>query len=91
MILVKVSAIISALLLVILLGLGCVFVYLYGRQNPGGLSERIAMRLEANYKRFGGSVDDDRVQLEHSKNESSQNNNNNDNDDNHGGSISVSF
>jgi len=49
------------------------------------------MRLEANYKRFGGSVDDDRVQLETSKKDSSQNTNNNNNDDNHGGSVTVSF
>jgi hypothetical protein len=80
----------------LLLVLACVFVYLYGRRNPGGLSERIAMRLEANYKRFGGPLDEggDRVELEHSKKEFQNNNNNgngNNNNNNNNGSITVSF
>jgi hypothetical protein len=76
-----------------LLVLGCFFVYLYGRRNPGGLTERIAMRLEANYKRFGGP-NDEAVELEHTKKEQQINNNNNNNSNNNSqrsGSITVSF
>ena len=62
----------------------------------GGLTERIAMRLEANYKRFGGSLEEDHVELDHSKKEAQNNNNNNNNNNsnnnnNNGGSITVSF
>jgi hypothetical protein len=87
-----VSAIVSALLVLVLVVLGVVFVYLYGRRNPGGLTERIAMRLEANYKRFGGPGDD-QVELEQTKKEQQSNNNNNNNNNNNvrGGSITVSF
>lgn len=74
----QVSGIISALLVIVLVVMGIVFVYMYGRRNPGGLSERIAMRLEANYKRFGGP-NDDSVELEHTKKEQQINNNNNNN------------
>jgi hypothetical protein len=54
------------------------------------------MRLEANYKRFGGPLDEggDRVELEHSKKEFQNNNNNgngNNNNNNNNGSITVSF
>jgi len=50
------------------------------------------MRLEANYKRFGGPLGegDDRVELEHSKKEPENNNNNNNNNSNNR-SITVSF
>ena len=58
-----VSAVISTLLVFILLGVASGFVYLYGRNNPGGLAERLASRLEAPYKRFG-IVDDNQDQEE---------------------------
>ena len=63
-----VSAVISTFLVLILLGVASGFVYLYGRNNPGGLAERLASRLEAPYKRFG-IVEDNQE----------QNNNNNNN------------
>ena len=86
----QVSGIISALLVIVLVVMGIVFVYMYGRRNPGGLSERIAMRLEANYKRFGGP-NDDSVELEHTKKEQQINNNNNNNNNQRSGSITVTF
>ncbi len=49
-----VSGVVSAILLLVLLLLLVGFVYVYGRSNPGGWAERLALRLEANYKRFGG-------------------------------------
>ena len=49
-----VSAIVSVILVLFLLVLAAAFVYIYGRNNPGGMAARFAMRLEANYKRFGG-------------------------------------
>ncbi len=36
-----VSAVISSILVLILIGVGAVFIYLYGRNNPGGIAERI--------------------------------------------------
>ena len=53
------SAVISAFLLLILVGIILGFIYVYGRHNPGGIAERIALRLEANYKRFGGDLTGD--------------------------------
>lgn len=72
-----ISVVVSLILVLILIGLVGAFVFMYGRNNPGGIAERIAMRLEANYKRFGGEADD-QVQLEKPKKEQQQNNNNND-------------
>ena len=89
----QVSGIVSALLVLLLVVLGGVFVYIYGRRNPGGFTDRIAMRLEANYKRFGGP-NDDSVELEHTKKDQQNNNNNNNNntaDNLRGGSITVAF
>ena len=51
---VAITVTISVVLVVIFLGLVAAFIFVYGRSNPGGLAERIANRLEANYKRFGG-------------------------------------
>ncbi len=50
------SGVISATLLLVLAGLALAFVYMYGKGNPGTFAERIAMRLETNYKRFGGDT-----------------------------------
>ena len=76
---VAISVTISAILIVILLGLVAAFVFVYGRNNPGGIAERIANRLEANYKRFGGPGDneDGQVELGSTKGSKYQNNNNN--------------
>ena len=49
-----VSVVISTLLVLTLLCIGAGFLYVYGRSNPGGLAERVALRMERNYKRFGG-------------------------------------
>ena len=49
-----ISIVVSVFLVLVLIGLLLGFVYIYGRRNPGGIAERIAMRLEANYKRFEG-------------------------------------
>ena len=50
-----VSAVVSVILVLFLLVLAAAFVYVYGRNNPGGMAARFAMRLEANYKRFSDS------------------------------------
>ena len=62
-----VSAVISTFLVLILLGVASGFVYLYGRNNPGGLAERLASRLEAPYKRFG-IVEDSQEQVNNNNN-----------------------
>ncbi len=49
-----VSGVVSAVLVLLLAAILLGFVYLYGKGNPGSFAERIAMRLETNYKRFGG-------------------------------------
>jgi len=48
------SAIISSLLIVILLLLLLGYVYVFGKSHPGGTAERLALRLESGYRRFGG-------------------------------------
>ncbi|XP_059099133.1 plexin domain-containing protein 1-like [Tigriopus californicus] len=60
-----ISTVVSALLLAILLIILAGFLYVYGKSNPGGLAERIALRLESNYNRFGkdSSLDEDHVEL----------------------------
>ena len=32
------------------------FLFVYGKRNPGGVAERIAMRMETSYKKFGGEL-----------------------------------
>lgn len=54
-----ISVVISLVLILILIGLVLGFVYLFGKNNPGGFAESLALRLERNYKRFGGENDDD--------------------------------
>ena len=79
---VAISVTISIILIVILIGLFAAFLYVYGRNNPGGIAERIANRLEANYKRFGGPGDNEdggQVELGSTKGSHYQNNNNNNN------------
>ena len=49
-----VSIIVSTILVLVLLGIAGGFLFLYGKRNPGGMAERIAMRMESSYKRFGG-------------------------------------
>ena len=80
---VAISVTISAILIFILLGLVAAFIFVYGRNNPGGIAERIANRLEANYKRFGGPGENDegQVELGSTKGSKYQNNNNNNNND----------
>lgn len=51
-----VSAVISVILVLFLIALLAAFVYVYGRNNPGGIAARFALRLETNYKRFGGGM-----------------------------------
>lgn len=91
------SIVISILLLVILVAIGIGYVYVYGRSNPGGWAERIALRLESNYKRFGRDSGLGMESLDSSKAKASQgqpdsnlekviNNNNNSSS-----SITVSF
>jgi len=53
-----VSAVISTILFLILLAIGSGYLYIYGRRNPGGWAERMALRLQAPYKRFGLVEDD---------------------------------
>merc|ERR1712150_146875 len=82
---VAISVTISVILVVIFLGLVAAFIFVYGRSNPGGLAERIANRLEANYKRFGGPGDLDdggQVELGSTKGNHLNNNNNNNNNNN---------
>ena len=77
---VAISVTISVILVVILFGLLAAFTYVYGRNNPGGLAERIANRLEANYKRFGGPGDYEdggEVELGNTKRKTSCNSNKN--------------
>ncbi len=50
---VVVSGVVSAVLVLLLATLLVGFVYMYGKGNPGSFAERIALRLETNYKRFG--------------------------------------
>ena len=79
---VAISVTISVILVVILLGLLAAFIFVYGRNNPGGIAEQIANRLEANYKRFGGpgeNDDDGQVELGTTKDSHASNNNNNNN------------
>lgn len=64
-----VSAVISTILVLILLGLCSAYLYVYGRRNPGGWAEQISQRLEAPYKRFGI--------LDESNNQGGNENNNN--------------
>ena len=82
---VAISVTISVILVAIFLGLVAAFIFVYGRSNPGGLAERIANRLEANYKRFGGPGDLDdggQVELGSTKGNHLNNNNNNNNNNN---------
>ena len=64
-----VSAVISTLLVLILLGVASGYVYIYGRNHPGSWAERLAIRLEAPYKRFG--------LIEENSEQNNNNNNNN--------------
>ena len=84
-----ISIVVSLILILILMGLLGGFLFIYGRSNPGGVAERIAMRMEANYKRFGGEsldsggrdVEMDKSEQEKEQQKQSANNN----------SITVSF
>ncbi len=48
------SIIVSTLLVLVLIVIASGFLFVYGKRNPGGMAERIAMRMESSYKRFGG-------------------------------------
>ena len=63
-----VSAVLSTILVLILLGVISGYLYVYGRRNPGGWAEKLSQRLEAPYKRFGI--------LDESNNDENGNNNN---------------
>jgi len=64
-----VSAVLSTILVLILLGICSGYLYVYGRRNPGGWAEQLSQRLEAPYKRFGI--------LDESNNQDQNGNNNN--------------
>ena len=79
-----VSAVVSSILVLILVIMATVFIYIYGRRNPGGWAEKIALRLETPYKRFGildenetnnnDQVEMGRKPLENNNNNTSSNN-----------------
>ena len=48
------SVVISTLLVLVLVAIAGGFLFVYGKRNPGGVAERIAMRMETSYKKFGG-------------------------------------
>jgi len=50
------SVVISTLLVLVLLVIAGGFLFVYGKRNPGGVAERIAMRMETSYKKFGGEL-----------------------------------
>jgi hypothetical protein len=45
------SIVVSTLLMLILLCIAGAFLFIYGKRNPGGMAERIAMRMESSYNR----------------------------------------
>jgi len=51
-----ISAVVSSVLLLILLCIVLGYVYVFGKSNPGGVAERLALRMESGYRRFGGQV-----------------------------------
>ena len=59
-----VSAVVSSILVLILVIMATVFIYIYGRRNPGGWAEKIALRLETPYKRFGILEEDNNNEVE---------------------------
>ena len=63
-----ISAIVSSICVLILIILASLFLIKYGRRNPGGWAEKIALRLETPYKRFGILEEDnnnDQVEMGH--------------------------
>ena len=50
------SVVISTLLVLVLVFIAGGFLFVYGKRNPGGVAERIAMRMETSYKKFGGEA-----------------------------------
>lgn len=50
------SVVISTLLVLVLLVIAGGFLFVYGKRNPGGVAERIAMRMETSYKKFGDQI-----------------------------------
>merc|ERR1719205_197498 len=86
-----VSAVVSSILVLILVIMATVFIYIYGRRNPGGWAEKIALRLETPYKRFGildENENNDQVEMGRKTLENNNNNNNN-NTSSHDGSLTT--
>jgi len=50
------SVVISTLLVLVLVVIAGGFLFVYGKRNPGGMAERIAMRMETSYKKFGAEL-----------------------------------
>lgn len=76
------SAVISTILALILVGIGLAYLYVYGKRNPGGWTERLASRLEMPYKRFGNGsgildepVNENNNQVEMGEKRAANNNN----------------
>ena len=59
-----ISAIVSSICVLILIILASLFLIKYGRRNPGGWAEKIALRLETPYKRFGILEEDNNNEVE---------------------------
>ena len=65
-----VSAVISCLALMLLLGMGLAFLYLYGRYNEDSLVGRHLKRLQQSYHQFGGVAQAKMTSLELGKKKS---------------------
>jgi len=80
-----VSAVVSSVLVLILVIMATVFIYIYGRRNPGGWAEKIASMLETPYKRFGildeNENNNDQVEMGRKTLENNNNNNNSSSND----------
>ena len=86
-----VSAVVSSILVLILVIMATVFIYIYGRRNPGGWAEKIALRLETPYKRFGilDENENNNDQVEMGRKPLENNNNNNNTSSNNAGNLTT--
>ena len=86
-----VSAVVSSILVLILVIMATVFIYIYGRRNPGGWAEKIALRLETPYKRFGilDENENSNDQVEMGRKPLENNNNNNNTSSNNAGNLTT--
>jgi hypothetical protein len=65
-----VSAVISSLAVLVLIGLGVAFVYMYGMYNEGTVVGRHLQRLKQSYDQFGGVAQAKMTSLELGKKKS---------------------